>query len=49
LVDSKAARNQPAPGEAANEREFLCIGGVPVSDAEKATLTEILSALGLGA
>jgi hypothetical protein len=31
--------------EAANEGGFLGFGGVPVSDAEKATLTEITAAL----
>jgi hypothetical protein len=35
--------------EAAKEGGFLGIGGVPVSDAEKATLTEISSALKLAA
>ena len=35
--------------EAAKESGFLGIGGVPVSDAEKATLTEISSALKLAA
>ena len=35
--------------EAATEGGFLGIGGVPVSDAEKATLKEILSALKLAA
>src|SRR5262249_7656344 len=35
--------------EAAKEGGFLGIGGVPVSEAEKATLTEISSALGLTA
>ena len=35
--------------EAATEGGFLSIGGVPVSDAEKATLTEISSALRLAA
>jgi hypothetical protein len=34
--------------EASKEGGFLGIGGVLVSDAEKATLTEISSALGLG-
>jgi hypothetical protein len=34
--------------EAAKEGGFLGIGGVLVSDAEKATLAEISSALGLG-
>src|SRR5215469_3102721 len=48
LVDPNAARNQPARCEAANERGFLCIGSVPVSDAEKATLTEVLTPLGPG-
>jgi hypothetical protein len=33
--------------EAAKEGGFLGIGGVPVSDAEKATLTEISGALKL--
>jgi hypothetical protein len=35
--------------EASKEGGFLGIGGVLVSDAEKATLTEISSALGLAA
>jgi hypothetical protein len=35
--------------QAATEGGFLGIGGVPVSDAEKATLKEISSALGLAA
>jgi hypothetical protein len=35
--------------EASKESGFLGIGGVPVSDAEKATLTEISSALKLAA
>ena len=35
--------------EAATEGGLLGIGGVPVSDAEKATLKEISSALGLAA
>lgn len=35
--------------EAATEGGFLGIGGVPVSDAEKATLKEISSALKLAA
>jgi len=35
--------------EASKEGGFLGIGGVPVSEAEKATLTEILSALKLAA
>jgi hypothetical protein len=35
--------------EASNEGGFLGIGGVPVSEAEKATLTEISSALKLAA
>jgi hypothetical protein len=48
LVDPNAARNQPARCEAANERGFLCIGSVPVSDAEEATLTDVLSPLGPG-
>lgn len=34
--------------EAANEGGFLGFGGIPVSDAEKATLDEISSALKLG-
>jgi len=48
LVDPIPARNQPARCEAANEGGFLCIDSVPVSDAEKATLTEVLSPLGPG-
>jgi len=48
LVDPNVARNQPARCEAANERGFPCIGSVPVSDAEKATLTEVLTPLGPG-
>jgi hypothetical protein len=35
--------------EAAKESGFIGIGGVPVSDAEKATLTEISSALKIAA
>jgi hypothetical protein len=35
--------------EAANEGRFLGIGGVPVSEAEKATLQDISSALKLAA
>jgi hypothetical protein len=35
--------------EAANEGGFMGFGGVPVSDAERATLTELSSALGMRA
>ena len=38
-----------ATAEAAKEGGFLGIGGVLVSEAEKATLIEISSALGLAA
>ena len=59
LIDSKAPDDAPAfkgwlreisqhVAEASKEGGFLGIGGVLVSDAEKATLTEISSALGLG-
>ena len=58
LVDSKAPSDAAAfktwlrqisqhVAEAATEGGFLGIGGVAVSEAEKATLTEISSALGL--
>ena len=58
LIDSKAPDDAPAfkgwrseisqhVAEASKEGGFLGIGGVLVSDAEKATLTEISSALGL--
>ena len=40
-----AAANQPASGRSSKEGGFLGVGGVPVSEAEKATLTEISSAL----
>jgi hypothetical protein len=57
LVDAKASADAPAfkawlkkisqnVAEAAKEGGFLGIGGVRVSDAEKATLAEISSALG---
>jgi hypothetical protein len=60
LVDSKAPDDEAAfkgwlreisqhVAEAAREGGFLGIGGVLVSEAEKATLTEISSALGLTA
>jgi hypothetical protein len=60
LVDSKAPDDAAAfkgwlretsqhAAEASKEGGFLGIGGVLVSDAEKATLTEISSALGLTA
>jgi len=59
LIDSKAPDDAPAfkgwlreisqhVAEASKEGGFLGIGGVLVSDAEKATLTEISSVLGLG-
>jgi len=59
LIDSKAPDDAPAfkgwlrdisqhVAEASKEGGFLGIGGVLVSDAEKATLTQISSALGLG-
>jgi hypothetical protein len=44
-VQGVAATDQPACSEAAKEGGFLGIGGVRVSEAEKATLTEIASAL----
>jgi hypothetical protein len=58
LLDSKASDDAPAfkewlheisqrVAEAAKEGGFFGIGGVRVSEAEKATLTEISSALGL--
>jgi hypothetical protein len=60
LVDAKAPNDAAAfkgwlrqisqhVAEAANEGGFLGIGGVPVSEAEKATLQEISSALKLAA
>jgi len=60
LLDSKASDDAPAfkewlreisqhVAEAATEGGFFGIGGVRVSEAEKATLTEISSALGLTA
>ena len=60
LVDAKASGDAAAfkswlrqisqhVAEAANEGGFLGIGGVPVSETEKATLTEISSALRLAA
>jgi hypothetical protein len=56
LLDTKAPGDAPAfknwlreiaqkAAEAANEGGFLGFGGVPVSDAEKATLAEITAAL----
>ena len=59
LIDSKAPDDAPAfkgwlreisqhVAEATKEGGFLGVGGVLVSDAEKATLTEISSVLGLG-
>ena len=56
LLDAKAPADAPAfkdwlrdiaqkAAEAANEGGFLGFGGVPVSDAEKATLAEIAAAL----
>ena len=56
IVDAKAPADAAAykawlqqisqhVAEASNEGVFLGIGGVPVSEAEKATLTEISSAL----
>ena len=60
LIDQKAPGDAPGfktwlhhiaegAAEAANEGGFLGFGGVPVSDAEKATLGELSSALGLRA
>jgi len=60
LVDAKAPNDAAAfkgwlrqisqhVAEAANEGGFLGIGGVPVSEAEKATLQDISSALKLAA
>jgi hypothetical protein len=60
LVDAKAPGDAPGfktwlhhiaegAAEAANEGGFMGFGGVPVSDAEKATLGELSSALGIGA
>jgi hypothetical protein len=60
VVDAKAAGDAAAfkgwlrrisqhVAEASTEGGFLGIGGVPVSEAEKATLTEISSALKLAA
>ena len=60
VVDAKAPRDAGAfkgwlrqisqhVAEASKEGGFLGMGGVPVSDAEKATLTEISSALKLPA
>jgi hypothetical protein len=56
LLDTKAPQDAPAfkhwlreiaqkAAEAANEGGFLGFGGVPVSDAEKATLADIDAAL----
>lgn len=58
LLDSKAAADAPGfktwlqhiaagAAEAANEGGFMGFGGVKVSDAEKATLGELSSALGI--
>jgi hypothetical protein len=60
ILDAKAPQDAPAfkawlrevaqkAAEAGNEGGFLGFGGVAVSDAEKATLTEISSALGASA
>ncbi len=60
LVDAKAPGDAPGfktwlhhiaegAAEAANEGGFMGFGGVPVSDAEKATLGELSSALGIRA
>ena len=60
VVDAKAPDDAPTfkewlreisqhVAEAAKEGGFLGIGGVLVSEAERATLTEISSALGLAA
>lgn len=60
IVDAKAPADAPAykawvhhlaqkSAEAASEGGFLGIGGVPVSEAEKATLAEISQALGVPA
>ena len=60
LLDSKASTDAPAfktwlhdiaenAAEAANEGGFMGFGGVPISDAEKATLGELSSALGIKA
>jgi hypothetical protein len=58
VVDAKAPQDAAAfkawlqriaqkTAEAANEGGFLGFGGVPVSDAEKATLAEVSAALGI--
>jgi hypothetical protein len=58
LLDSKAAADAPGfktwlqhiaagAAEAANEGGFMGFGGVKVSEAEKATLAELSSALGI--
>lgn len=60
LIDAKAPGDAPGfktwlhhiaegAAEAANEGGFMGFGGVPVSDAEKATLGELSSALGMRA
>ena len=60
VLDTKAPADAPAfkawlndialkVAEAASEGGFLGIGGVKVSDAEKATLADIATALGTGA
>jgi hypothetical protein len=60
LIDQKAPGDAPGfktwlhhlaegAAEAANEGGFLGFGGIPVSDAERATLGELSSALGLKA
>jgi hypothetical protein len=60
LVDAKAPTDAPGfkswlhdiaqdAAEAASEGGFLGFGGVPVSEAEKATLAELSSALGIRA
>jgi len=60
LIDAKAPGDAPGfktwlhhiaegAAEAANEGGFMGFGGVPVSDAEKATLRELSSALGMQA
>jgi len=60
IVNAKAPENAPAfkawlrqiaqkAAEASTEGGFLGFGGVQVSDAEKATLAEISTALGVAA
>jgi hypothetical protein len=49
MVDKSSFTSQEFAEEAAKEGEFLGTGGVTVSEAKKATLTEISSALKLAA